>query len=102
MAYPWGGIFYDMADHYRLRIDVTYTSTGNANSALSAINTALSTAGRPETATRSGSTVDLLIVGITSQAEAEALRSALHTAWSSVARSYGKVSIVRSDDVTTP
>jgi hypothetical protein len=85
---------------YRLKIDVTYTTTANATTALTAINAALSTAGRVEVATRTNAVVFLKIVGIETQAEAEALRSALHTAWSSVARSYGKVSLVRSDDTS--
>ena len=98
MAYPCGGFIY-MATNYRLKIDITYTTTGNATTAETNINNAMIAAGRPERATRSGSQVTMMVPGITTQAEAISLRDSLRTAWSSVARSYGKASVVRSDDL---
>lgn len=89
-----------MANYYRIKIDVTYTTTANATTALNSINAALESAGRSEVATRNSAQVYLMIPGIPTQEEAETITAALRTAWSSVARSYGKVSVVRTDAMT--
>lgn len=83
---------------YRLRIDMVYSSTGNANAAVTAINNSLSSAGRAETSSRTGSTVTLDITGLT-EAEADSLRVSLTGAWSSVARTGGLVAVARVDDL---
>jgi hypothetical protein len=85
--------------NYRLHIDWTYSSTGNANTALSAINSALASAGRPETATRTSNRVELVISGLT-ESEANTLRISLTSAWSASTRSYGKAAVARSNDTS--
>lgn len=87
-----------MAKFYRIKIDVRYSSTANATTATTNINNVLIAAGRPERAVRTNADVYLMISGIATQAEAELLINDLNSAWSSVARSYGKVSCVRTDD----
>lgn len=82
---------------YRIKIDMNYTTTNNAITATTNINTALAGLGRPETATRNNMNVYLLIVGLTA-AEGASIKSALDTAWASAARSGGKVSLVRNGD----
>lgn len=97
-----GGFIYIMAltdTKYRVKIDITYSSTANATTATTSINDVMVAQGRPERAVRTSAQVFLLVSGLSTQAEAEALASALHTAWSTPARSYGKVSIVRTNDL---
>ena len=88
-----------MANYYRIKIDVRYSTVANATTATTNINNVLAAQGRSEQATRNNQDVFVLIVGIPTQAEANNLISALNSAWSSTARSYGKVSCVRTDDV---
>lgn len=78
---------------YRIRIDQTYNTTANANTATSNINAVLTDAGRPERASRSGSTVTLEIDGLTEE-EAKTLKVGLTPAWGVGTRS-GLVSTVR-------
>ena len=85
--------------NYRVAIDMTYSNGSNATTAQTNINAALATAGRAETAARSGSTVTLLIVGLT-ESEATSLRNALNTPWSSATRSGGRASVSRNDDTS--
>jgi len=84
---------------YRIKIDVRYSSTANATTATTNINNVLTAQGRVERATRTNADVYVMIPGLANQDEAESLISALNPAWSSAARSYGKVSVVRTDDV---
>jgi len=84
---------------YRIKIDIRYSSNANATTATTNINNVLAAEGRPERATKTAADVYVMIPGLASQEEAESLISALNPAWSSVARSYGKVSVVRTDDV---
>ena len=80
---------------YKLRIALTYTSNGNANSATSSINAVIAAWSSPviaARATRSGSTVTLEIDDLT-EAEAITLRDALNSAWGQSARSGGRVSV---------
>jgi hypothetical protein len=79
---------------YRLRVDLTYSTTNNATTATTNLNTALAAAGRVEQAQRSTAAVSLLVDGIT-QAEAVALRDALTPAWAAGPRSQGSASVVR-------
>jgi len=83
--------------NYRVKVDNTYTTTANATTAENAINTALAGLGRPETVTRTSANVFLLIVGLT-EAQAVNIRGAILAAWSGPARSYGKVSVTRTND----
>ena len=83
---------------YRIKIDMTYTSTGNANTAATSINNVLIAAGRPERAQVTSANVYLLIVGL-SEAEGVTLKNSLSTGWSAAARSGGKVSLVRTNDL---
>ena len=95
----WRFVF-TMANYYRIKIDVRYSTVANATTATTNINNVLAAQGRSEQATRNNQDVFVLIVGIPTQEEANNLISALNSAWSSTARSYGKVSCVRTDDVT--
>lgn len=84
---------------YRIKIDNTYSSGATATSIKSAIDTVMSNAGRPERATIFTTTnVVLLVVGLT-EAEAVSLRSSLLSAWTGSARTFGKVSVVRTSDL---
>lgn len=84
---------------YRLKIDWTYNTVPNANTAVSNINNTLANNGRSETATRSGSNVTLTIDNLT-EAEAETLRVALIPAWNVGTRTAGKSSVVRRDEAS--
>lgn len=83
---------------YRLKIDMTYSNTGNANSAVSSINGVLSASGYAETATRTNTSVWLEILNIPTQEAAIALRDELNAAWSANTRTGGKVAVVRVED----
>ena len=85
---------------YRIKIDVTYTTVNNATTATTNINNVLASDGRAERAVRTNTNVYVMIPGIETQQEAETLLNDLNSAWSSTARSYGKVSMVRTDDMT--
>ena len=89
-----------MADLYRLRIDLTYSSNNNATTAQTNINNVLSSYGRAESAARNQRVVSLLIVGL-EESTAKPLMDALVAAWGATTRTGGKVSLVRSDDLTT-
>lgn len=80
---------------YRIHLDITYSSTGNANTALSNINSALSALGRSETATRTSTTVTLVIEDIPTEAEAVTIRDGIKSAWSGSTRTGGKVGVAR-------
>lgn len=80
---------------YRLRIDLTYSTTNNANIATTNINNALAGLGYSETATRTNAQVSLEVSDIPDQDAAIALRNALTAAWGSRVRSGGKVSLTR-------
>lgn len=89
-----------MANYYRLKIDVTYTNNANATTATTNINNVLIAAGRPESATRTNAKVTLTIPGLATEAEAVTLADNLLPAWSAPARSFGEVSIARTDVMT--
>jgi uncharacterized protein (DUF362 family) len=82
---------------YRLKVDWTYSTSASANTAQSALNTALSTAGRAETVTRSGNQVSIILEPLTAQ-EAMTLRAELLTAWNTGTRTAGKASVVLRDE----
>lgn len=81
---------------YRLRVDLTYNNTSAATNATTQINATLAANGRPETATRTGSSVAALILDLT-EAQATSLLAALTPAWSTGTRTAGKVSTARAD-----
>lgn len=83
-----------MAPSYRIRIDLTYSSTGNATTALTSINNVLIAQSRPERAVQTNAQIALLIEGLT-EAQGKRLRDLLTPAWGVTARSGGKVSVVR-------
>ena len=87
-----------MDSRYRVKIDNTYASTANATSVRNSINSTLDGLGRPEVADGTGTNVTLLVVGLT-EAEAVALRDALKAAWTQAARTFGKVSVTRNNDL---
>lgn len=90
-----------MATNYRIKIDIRYSSAANATSARTAINNALVGVGRAETAVINNSTdVYLVIVSLPSEAVANTIVNALRPAWSGYTRTYGKVSVVRTDATT--
>lgn len=78
---------------YIVRVSLTYSTTNNATTALTNINTQLANRGRVERATQAGATVSLAVDGIASQADALALRDALTSAWGSSPRTAGKASV---------
>lgn len=78
---------------YIVRMSLTYSTTGNATTALTNINTQLANRGRVERATQAGATVSLAMDAVGTQTEAEALRDALTSAWGSGSRSAGKASV---------
>jgi hypothetical protein len=79
---------------YRLRIDYTYTTTANATTAQSNIDTALASAGRAERCSRASATITLQIDGLT-EAAATALSDALNAQWAVGTRSAGKATVMR-------
>lgn len=81
---------------YTLDLDITYTSTGNATTAQTSINSALSGIGRAETVTRNSAQVTLNISGLT-ESEVVAIRSAIWTPWTSMARTVARISVVRTN-----
>lgn len=85
------------SSYYRLKIDSTYTTTNGATSAGNAINTALANAGREERVTQNGANIYLMIPGL-AEVDALSLRTALQAGWAGQARSYFKVSLVRTED----
>ena len=98
---PVGRFFYVMAlseTKYRIKVDNTYSSNANATSVGTAINNVMIAAGRPERAVVTTTNVYLLVVGLT-ETDGTTLRNSLNTAWSSVARTFGKASLVRTNDV---
>lgn len=84
--------------HYRLRIDLTYSSVNNANTALGNINNVMATQGYPERAERSGTQVSMIVDPIPTEEEGVSLLNALNSAWGSATRSGGKVALVRRPD----
>ena len=78
---------------YVVRVSLTYSTTQNATTATTNINTELANRGRAEQATRDGTTVSLAIDDIASQADAVTLRNALTSAWSAGPRTAGKASV---------
>lgn len=82
---------------YRVHVNITYTTTGNATSAASAINSALAGIGRSETCNVAGAVVELLITQITTEAEAISIRDTIKSAWSTPARTGGKAAVIRSN-----
>ena len=78
---------------YIVRVSLTYSTTGNATTALTNINTQLANRGRVERATQAGATVSLAMDAVGTQAEAVTLRDALTPAWSAGPRTAGKASI---------
>lgn len=83
---------------YRLRVDLTYSTTGTATTATTNINNALAASSDPviaERAERTGSAVSLTVEGLT-EAQADSLRVAMTSAWAVGTRSAGKVSVVRT------
>lgn len=82
--------------NYELQIDITYSNTGNTNTAESAINAALGTAGRPETLNRASTTVTLTISDLT-ESEAVSIRNAILSPWSGSTRTTARVALVRMD-----
>lgn len=78
---------------YRIDIDYTYNNGGNASTAESNINAYLSSVGRPETCTRNGSSIEVIISGLT-QSEADTLRNGLISKWAVGTRNGGKASCV--------
>jgi len=85
--------------YYRLHVNITYTNTGNANSAASAIDSALMSLGRSETCSVAGTVVELIITQIPTEDDAVNMRNSIKSAWSGVSRTGGKVALTRSDDV---
>jgi hypothetical protein len=84
--------------YYRLRIDLTYSSTANATTATTNINNVMIAQGYPERATRSSAQVSMIVEPIATEAAGTALLNALNSAWGSTTRSGGKVSLVRRPD----
>lgn len=87
---------------YRIRVDLTYSTTGNATTATTNINNVLAARTDPvipERATRASARVTVMVAGL-EQAQAQALLAALQPAWPVGARTAGKVSMVRSEDVS--
>lgn len=80
---------------YRLRVALTYTTSANAASALTAVNAALVANGRTEVASRTGNDVNILVPAGLTEAEATSLQNALIAAANVGAKS-GKVSTVRT------
>lgn len=89
---------------YRLRVEITYTTSNAANTALTNINNTLTASfpSIPQRATREtgSNSVLLLVTGIADQASGVALRDALTPQWGSGNRSAGKASLVKTDDLT--
>ena len=83
---------------YRVKIDNVYSSSATATSIGNSINSVMSAQGRPERAVVAGTNVTLLVVGL-DETDATDLRNALKSAWSGSARTYGKVSVTRTDDM---
>lgn len=84
---------------YRVKIDNTYASGANATTVKTSIDNALVAAGRPERATILTTTnVTLMIVSLT-EAEAVTLRDALKASWTAATRTFGKVSVTRTNDI---
>lgn len=83
---------------YRLRINLTYSTTANATTATTNINNVLIAQGYPQRAERTNAVVTLEVDPIADQAAAVTLRNALTAAWGSTTRSGGKVSIVQRPD----
>lgn len=84
---------------YRVKIDNVYSSTANATAVGNSINSVMIAEGRPERAVVTTTNVVLMVVGLT-ETEANDLRDALKAAWTGSARTYGKVSVVRTNDLT--
>jgi hypothetical protein len=82
--------------NYRLTIDNTYSTNANATSVGNSINSTMIAQGRPERAVVTTTNVTLLVVGMT-ESEAVSLRDALKAAWTGTARTFGKVSVDRTD-----
>ena len=97
-----GGYFYIMTPptdtKYRVKIDNTYSSNATATSIDTSINNVMIAEGRPERAVVSTTNVVLLVVNLT-EAEAVDLRDTLKAAWSGSARTFGKVSVTRTNDL---
>ena len=85
--------------YYRVKIDNVYSSAANATSVYNSINTYMSSIGRDERATLPTTTnVLLMIVGLT-ESEATSIRDGLKAAWTGATRTYGKVSVTRTNDL---
>lgn len=83
---------------YRLKVDNTYSTTAIATTIRTNINNVMIAEGRPERADGTGTNVLMMVVGMTEQ-EAVDLRDALKAAWTGSARTYGKVSVTRTNDL---
>jgi hypothetical protein len=79
---------------WRIVIDYTYNSTGNATTAVNAINSALNAfTDIEDVATRTGSTVNFLTV-VDTQTLATQVMNALTSAWAVGTRNTGRASCV--------
>lgn len=81
---------------YRLRVDWTYSTTAQANTALAAINATLAANGRTEQAVRTATRVAVILEPV-SAAAAVTLRNALTPNWAPGTRTAGKASVVLRD-----
>lgn len=82
---------------YRLRVDWTYSTNAQANTALAAVNATLSANGRTEQAVRTAARVAVICEPVTAAA-AVTLRNALTPNWSTGTRMSGKASVVMRDE----
>lgn len=83
-----------MATSYEIRIDLTYSSTGNATTAETNVNNVMIGQGRVERALRTAAVLTMTVSGLT-EAQAKTLRDLLTPAWGATVRSGGRVSTVR-------
>lgn len=88
-----------LGSKYRVKIDNVYGTGAVATSIKTSIDNVMIAAGRPERASILTTTnVVLMVVGL-DEDEAISLRDSLKAAWTGTTRTYGKVSVTRTNDI---